>query len=379
MPHFFRAEEFETSAQPVFARSNQHAVKPVGDLLGTQYKDDAVYPTNSETLRRLLFESGNNFDELRDPWGTHYREVFSVEQADHVLNVMSAGPDKVFDTKDDFSVLRIARPYFRFTGEAISRAVERFHARTGGFIRDAGTLKTELQSEGIDFDSLRDPWGQSYDVIFTTKKDRFYVNVRSAGPDKRFDEEEANSDDFTLWLASIDYLRETRQLMEKALGEYFKQTKTLPENDEQLQRAFAATIIEPERLTDPWGQRYYAVYKTQARYADRPIIQNVSSYGQPAKERLDIIPGHTADQFDQPPQQRRRRQARNRRRFRRCIFFSNNVGRIQQRRNHYSTDPMQVFFSGAKGAIKGTVTDPSGAVVAGVKSQSETEELDDGV
>ena len=187
-PQFFSDMRFETDHKQVFAELTGLHIKPIGDLLETQYKDGGLYPANGETLRRLLFESGVDFDQLRDPWGTPYREVFSIDRDDSVLEVISAGPDKVFATKDDFSVARITRAYFRFTGEAISRAVERFHARTGGFIRDTATLKNELESEGIDFDSLRDPWGQPYDLSFTTRQDRFNVTVRSSGPDKRFED-----------------------------------------------------------------------------------------------------------------------------------------------------------------------------------------------
>ena len=161
---FSQPNNLKRNRSESFPTSLASHVKQIGDLLDTQYKNSGLYPSSGEALRRLLFESGQNFDELRDPWGTPYREEFSVEQEDNVLNVMSAGPDKTFATKDDFSIARIARPYFRFTGEAISRAVERFYVRTGGFIRDAATLKNELHAEGINFDSLRDPWGEPYDA-----------------------------------------------------------------------------------------------------------------------------------------------------------------------------------------------------------------------
>src|SRR5882762_7803805 len=119
-------------------------MKPMGDRLETRFKNGGIYPTTGAALRRLLFESGVDFGELRDPWGTPYCEVFSIVHDDSVLDIISAGPDKQFATADDFSVSHIPTPYFRFTGEAINRAVENFHARTGGFIRDAATLKTEL-------------------------------------------------------------------------------------------------------------------------------------------------------------------------------------------------------------------------------------------
>ncbi|PYS86461.1 MAG: hypothetical protein DMF70_02220, partial [Acidobacteria bacterium] len=90
----------------------------------------------------------------------------------------SAGGDKQLNTVDDFTVLRTERPYFRFTGEAINRAVQRYHSRTGQFIRDAATLKRELRQEGIDFDSLQDPWGEPYRLEFGVSQTKFQVFVR---------------------------------------------------------------------------------------------------------------------------------------------------------------------------------------------------------
>ena len=365
-PYFFESDEFQRRPEEVCAKLTSQDVEPLRDLLETQYKASALYPTNTETLRRLLLEAGDDLDELIDPWGTVYRDVFSVDKDDQGLDVKSAGPDKVFDTKDDFSVIRIARPYFRFTGEAINRAVERFHARSGGFIRDRVTLKSELLAEGIDLDSLRDPWGQPYLINFTTKGDRFNVIVRSAGPNQRFDGEQPSSDDFTLWLASIDYMRESRVLMKNALGQYGRQTNRFPRDDEQLRNAFAAMAIEPERQTDPWGNRYYGVYRVEFKYADQPFIQNISTYGQPVKEQLGVIPvtqrtslitlrssgedgtRGTPDDFDVAH-------------FSQVNLHESSHGEVTN-----ATAPQQTFYACAKGAIKGIVTDPSGGVVAGV-------------
>jgi uncharacterized protein YfaS (alpha-2-macroglobulin family) len=366
-PEFFSAEEFDHDHSQVFASLTNQQIKSIRDFLDLQYKNTGIYPANGEAIRRLLFETGTDFDQLKDPWGTAYRDVFSIDKDESVLDVMSAGPDKQFATRDDFSITRLTRPYFRFTGEAISRAVERFHARTGRFIRDAATLKKELQSfEGVDFDSLRDPWGQLYDLSFTTRRDRFNLAVRSGGPNKHFDETNLQSDDFTLWIASIDYLIETRAEIERALGEYFKAADALPHDDSQLQRAFAASAIEQDKLKDPWGHCYYAVYKTDTRYADRPGIQSFATYGQPAKTRTEISPvtqqiasirlrsngedgkEGTADDFD--------------------VAYFSQLTSEQSSGEQIAVQPLkQTFFSGGKGAIKGTITDPQGAAVPGVK------------
>jgi hypothetical protein len=364
-PEFFETESFATDHKQVFADLTSLSFKPARSILDSQYLTGSVFPENGETLRRLLFEAGLNVDELKDPWGTPYREAFSINNEDSVLEVISAGPDKVFATSDDFSVGRITRAYFRFTGEAISRAVERYHARTGGFIREAATLRSELQTEGIDMDSLRDPWGQPYNVSFPTVFDRFNVNVRSSGPNKKFEATtDSKSDDFTLWIASMDYLIETRARIEQALGEYFKTTQTLPRDDNQLRLALAP--VERSRLSDPWGHRFYGVYKITSRYADRASLQTVGTFGQATKTKTEITPvtqqvssvtlrssgedglEGTSDDFN-------------------VAVFSQLTGE-QSSRDLESVQPAQkVFFSGAKGAIKGTVTDPMGASVAGVK------------
>jgi hypothetical protein len=363
-PEFFETKGFTTDHKQVFSDLTTLSFKPAKDILDSQYKTGSVFPANSETLRRLLFEAGLNFAELKDPWGTPYRESFSIEADDSVFDVISAGPDKIFTTKDDFVVSRITRPYFRFTGEAISRAVERFHARTGGFIRDAASLNSELQTEGINMDALRDPWGQPYATDFTTVRDRFNVNVRSSGPNKKFEPTDPKSDDFTLWIASMDYLIETRGRIEQALGEYLKSTQTLPHDDGQLKLALA--LVEQSRLSDPWGHRYYATYKTISQYADRASLQTFAIYGQAAKTRTEITPvtqqissvqlrssgedgqEGTADDFD-------------------VVWFSQLTGEQSTREATPVAPALQIVFSGAKGAIKGTVTDAMGAAIPGAK------------
>src|SRR5207253_8453439 len=103
-----------------------------------------------------------------------------------VFELRSAGADKAFGSADDFTVLRMARPYFRSPGEAINRAVVGYHSRTEEFIRDAATLESELLLEGVDLDRLRDPWGQPYEIEFGVNQTHYSVVVRSGGPDKQF-------------------------------------------------------------------------------------------------------------------------------------------------------------------------------------------------
>jgi hypothetical protein len=363
-PSFFNSKMFDTDHADVFGTMTALQLKPVADILEGQYKTNGVYPENGETLRRLLFESGVDIEQLIDPWGTPYRNQFSIEKEELVLETLSAGPDKVFATKDDYSVNRIARSYFRFTGEAINRAVERYHVRTGGFIRDAATLKSELRLDGVDFDSLHDPWGQPYNLNFTVLRERFSVIVNSGGPNKLLEPENPDSDDFVLSTSGIDYLTETRGRVTRALADYFTNTKTLPHDEAELQRALSS--VDQNQLRDPWGTRYYSVFETSARFADRVAIQNSAVYGQQQKAHTEITP--VTQQFSTITL---RSSGADRREGTADDFNLVEFSQLTAEEASNGEKPVEraslIFFYGAKGAIKGTVLDPNGAVIPAAK------------
>ncbi|PYS86586.1 MAG: hypothetical protein DMF70_02010, partial [Acidobacteria bacterium] len=211
-PRFFHSESYDVEPAHVFADFIKYQVEPLKDHLDSEYRDNCAYPNDEGALRLFASVLGIAFDELRDPWETPYRASFFAQDKSDVFQLESAGADKQFDTADDFTVMHIDRPYFRFTGEAINRAVARYHAHTGHFIRDAGALKSELQREGIDFAALRDPWGQPYELGFGVSQTKFQIFVRSSGPDKQFSAK--NHDDVTFWTSSIDYSTDVQAQIE---------------------------------------------------------------------------------------------------------------------------------------------------------------------
>ena len=143
----------------IFKSEIDPQIMPIKKALESRYSEKAEYANNRPDLDRILGDADMNLNSTRDPWGNPFRARFSVEQDKDKLEIVSAGPDKRFGTEDDFPVLSMTWPYFRPYHEAITRAVNDFHKRTGDFIRDAGTLKKELSRQGVDFDSLRDPGG----------------------------------------------------------------------------------------------------------------------------------------------------------------------------------------------------------------------------
>ena len=361
-PRFFHSESYDAEPSHVFADFLKYQVEPLKDRLDSEYRDNCAYPNDEIALRRFASVSGIAFDELRDPWETPYRASFFAQDTSDVFLLKSAGADKQFGTEDDFTVLRIDRPYFRFAGEAINRAVARYHGRTGHFIRDAGALKSELQHEGIDFAALRDPWGQPYQLEFGVSQTKFQVFVRSSGPDKQFSSK--NNDDVTLWTSSIDYSTDVQAQIESALVAYFKATAKIPQDDGEFDAALKHSGISRDELRDPWGRPYYATFKQNAIYGNRVTIFSYAKYGEKPKEKTELTPvtqqmnyiylrSDGADGKEGTPDD-----------FNVASFSRLTAEQAGNEREQQPVNP-GVILPGSTGAITGTVTDPNGAVVAG--------------
>ena len=359
-PDIFGAEAGRADQRALFAGFLGPQFKPVTDALNKIYKERAEYPADENSLRRLLAESGIDFDGLRDPWGDRYRAVFSVETIDDALDFESAGADKRFGTPDDFTVTRLSWPYFRPIGEAIDRAVLEYRARTGGFIRDRATLNGELRRQANDLDRLRDRWGRPYRFEFGISQTRFIIAVHSGGPDSN-----RVRDDFTIWTSRIDYFAETRTKISAALDDYFNSRALFPKDEKELSEALALSGIDRAGLRDPWGSRYYAIFNNEFRRYERVSLKSQAVYPGELQHRTDVTPvilhirylllrsagpdgkQGTYDDFD-------------------AWSFSRIVS--EQSAQEQAPQPLRVpmVFSGGTGAISGVITDQTGAIVAGV-------------
>ena len=305
--------------------------------------------------------------DVKDPWGTPYRAGFSVAREWDVLEISSAGPDKTFGTDDDLVVATMKWAYFKPYYEAIRRAVNDFHVRSGGYIRDEQTFKTELGQLTVDFDSLKDPWGHGYQLSFGVDRTHYTVTVTSAGPDGRFNTRVAPSDDdFSLCTVAIDYFSSTPDEIDAALTQYFKENRGFPENAGQLRTALQGHGFNWDGLKDAWGHAYYATFRQESRYADNVIVESYEKHEQGGQTRARIVPvtrqinwvyirsagedgvEGTSDDFD-------------------VAMFSRAVFEQSSQDKAPVAVKDQTVFSGASGAIAGTVTDPSGAALPGAQ------------
>ncbi|MGE0130751.1 MAG: MG2 domain-containing protein [Blastocatellales bacterium] len=365
----FGGAQFETDAGEVFKYALSSQPNPVETALDSQYLLKSVYPVDETGLQRQMLLAGVELGDLHDPWGAPYRTKFSVETINDVFELTSAGPDKRFDTDDDFTALRRSWQYFRHTGSAIARTVENFHARTGGFIRDRETLKRKLHSlEAVDVDALRDRWGNPYRFEFGVEQRNFSIRVRSGGPNGRFEDERERrlSDDFTLSTCLIDYTADTKARINRALTAHFKKTNLIPRNDVELREALKQSGVDFDELRDGWGNRYYATFRNTSHYSDRVTQLDQARHGEKPKPKAEIIPvtrqiAHitirsigadgkegTYDDFDVTD-------------FLQIV--AEESAKQAAEKIAAQAKPKIVSFSGDGGAIAGIVTDSNGAMI----------------
>ena len=363
-PNVFTSSENHPSPATLFEVALDAMMRPISDALKSRYSSAGEYPKTEKELRQELADAGLNFENYRDPWGTVFGAKHEVWLDHEELDIISAGPDKKFGTNDDFTVQAFTWPYFARYSELIRRAATEFHQRTQLYIRDLLTLRTELKRLAIDWDALRDPWGNPYSPTFEVARNQYMITIQSAGPDGRFATPEQPSwDDVTLAKIGLDYFSDSQTLMDGALQKYSQRTESFPQTFDEFEQAIAAAGIDWNSLRDPWGNPYYARFGRIYKYGDsvttetyeRHVRQQLAAKSVPVTQGIDTIhlwsPGEdgkedTADDVLV------------------ASFTRLATTQTSEQKSPAATSGQEVF-AGASGAISGTVFDSSNAVITG--------------
>src|SRR5262249_29951153 len=134
-----------------------------------------------------------------------------------------------------------------------------------------------------------DPWGKPYIFEFGINNAYFTVNVKSAGPDGRFEIDSRHAgDDFIVWRAMIDSFQDTRAKLDDAISKHFRAASRVSGNANELAQALSQVGIDWASVRDPWGHRCYATFRSEARYIDQVTIQSYARYNETPKQKTEI-------------------------------------------------------------------------------------------
>ena len=333
----------------VYKDEIQTRLQPLLAALDKERSESAILPRSRRELDALLERHHPAWSSLRDPWGSEFIPKFSVDRNNYMLDLISPGADKRDDTEDDFSVAVRAVNFYGATERQVTRALEEYHRKTGGFVRDLPALKTALSDVGIDLSRLIDPWGQPYVFEFGVNGAQFIVRAKTRGADGKPGEE------YQVGTSAIDYFAESRTAIDKLLPEKIEAAGKTPGTADEF-KALLLPEIHVDDLRDPYGRPYLIRTAAVARYTDRWVQNNQQVKTEPITiwNRLikirsvgaDGIPD-TVDDFD-------------------VAVFSAVQSEVTVTGNT-STPTVHMLFTGNTGGITGVITDPTGAVVANTK------------
>lgn len=307
---------------------------------------------------------GVDVTSLRDPWGTPYRYEIQFQRSDHIVIATSAGPDKHFGTNDDFTAHRSSRNYFTYYGKLLESTSRDLMEKESRFIRDRATLQAELLKRGVDFNALRDPWGNPYETEFTVSGSYYLIAIVSHGAPPPPKKDATNT---TVWSERVDYFVKSREHINKVLSAHLTSGGAYPSNEAEFKSVLRKTGVDLDELRDPWGHPYYTTFQRTAEYSDRVEIRQTNRSGERMGEPVTLVrqnvnvmsagkdgnPG-TGDDFQ-------------------VAGYSTLVSEQSAKDRGPRPAPAGVNLAGGTGAIIGVVIDPSEAVIAGATVEAARE------
>jgi hypothetical protein len=356
-----------------FREELKSELKETRKALVTWAEEKGEYPRDEMEVRVALKAAGIKFEDVCDPWGAPFRAAFGVRGPKNILNLMSNGIDKRAGTEDDFIADRFEWPYFGKTGRAIHAAAKEYAARTGKYIREYSTLSEEVKNRGFDLETLRDPWGNPYRYEFDVERNQYGIVVNSAGPDGIFDSKARRSwDDVQESISRVQYFTRESEALAKALAEQYTLTGTFPKNEEELKPVLARSKLTKEQLLDAWGHPYYFTFDKQRRYSDRVDVRTYTDTSGEAHRGTQITPVTQDVEY-----LRVLSRGGGTEKGLGGSFSVAEFNRVTAERSSKDIRAMptreQKPLAGGRGAIKGVVTDPSGAVVTNATVTAESE------
>ncbi|MGD0860180.1 MAG: alpha-2-macroglobulin family protein [Terracidiphilus sp.] len=214
----------------------------------------ARLPATPEAIQSISRAAKLDDALLLDPWNTPYRVATAVQYNDEVISLQSAGPDKRFGTDDDFTIELARRDYFALPGERLTKLLEDAVASGRTLPGSVDGLKALARAGGLDLDATLDPQGKPYRYEVQVGRRYYTAQVfphdAVAQPDGRFP-------CCAAWTSpSIDYFSQTEARMEAAIRDWTAAGKPFPDTEAEARQAFTAAGIDFDGLRDPLGQPF---------------------------------------------------------------------------------------------------------------------------
>ena len=254
-----------------FSRAVSKPLEEIKALLDQNYLATLKYPMNE-----IEFEGIARRRTVLDPWQRPYQPKFSIEGANHVLRLISAGPDKQYDTEDDIVGLVVQRGWFTPAKLLIGQALEPLT----DFPASVDAFYATLAGAGVNLAAMHDPWGNTLRPEISYMMRNRYIKLYSPGPDHQF----GTSDDVLVAQWKGNYF----QARTNEIQEILDNEKEFPATEAAVYAVLRAAGLDLHAERDPWRHPYYLAIGIDSRIRDRMQIYTYSDYSSATEQRKQV-------------------------------------------------------------------------------------------
>jgi len=131
------------------------------------------------------------------------------------------------------------------------------------FPENVEMARSALQAAAVAYDTWRDPWGQPYRLVVEPRKEWMWVEVRSAGPDKR----PGTADDVVAWSRAWRFFAPHGAVLQRATDAHYSHTSEPIRDLATLREEVKTQGEDLDAWRDPWGQAYAYEFDITGRHA----------------------------------------------------------------------------------------------------------------
>ncbi len=183
-----------------------------------------------------------------------------------------------------------ADPQIIFTGLAksqlakVTTALAVRYLVTSQYPDNEARLRTLLTEEGVDWSSIRNPWGNAYLPFFSVERQSDVLSFHSSGADEQMD----TDDDLFIESNRWEYFRPVGKAIDRAVRSYHDRTGRYLHDMDALRTEVSGDGINLDTLRDRWDQPYRITFEIdQVSYIikvvsggpDKQFQTNVYNYG----------------------------------------------------------------------------------------------------
>ena len=152
--------------------------------------------------------------------------------------------------------------------EPVQRALQFRYANTYENPGDEESLKRILYQNNIDFENMRDPWGNRYRVEILPNRNYNVFQIWSNGANKISNDQTSSGekDDFIAMQMYFEYFKPTGMEINEAVQDFYRKTGKFVRDRETLRAALAAKNINLDDLKDRWGEPYRTNFGVGGRF-----------------------------------------------------------------------------------------------------------------